>query len=154
MICGWSFVTKRPGSRASAGPGLMSPLRQRKVSSCLRPLSSRTVRAHPSWDLHFLLHDARRDVSPGLEAAALERYFALRPEIDREAFLADYAGLAALNEARILGVFARLIARDAKPRYGQFVPRMWRHIERSLDAPGMEGLRTWFDRHVPHGARA
>ena len=53
------------------------------------------VRAHPSWDLHSLLQDARRDVSPELEAAALDRYFALRPEVDREAFLADYAGAGA-----------------------------------------------------------
>ena len=28
------------------------------------------VRAHPSWDLHSLLQDARRDVSPALEAQA------------------------------------------------------------------------------------
>src|SRR5690606_8421023 len=42
------------------------------------------VRAHPSWDLHSLLQDARRDVSPELEAEALDRYFALRPgEIGR-----------------------------------------------------------------------
>src|SRR5690606_4151672 len=44
------------------------------------------VIAHPSWDLHSLLQDARRDVPPALEALALDRYFTLRPEIDREAF--------------------------------------------------------------------
>jgi aminoglycoside/choline kinase family phosphotransferase len=112
------------------------------------------VRAHPSWDLHSLLQDARRDVSPELEQAALEHYFALRPEVDREAFMADYAALAALNEARIIGVFARLIARDGKPRYRAFLPRMWSHLQRNLAKPGMEGLRAWFDRHVPAEARA
>jgi aminoglycoside/choline kinase family phosphotransferase len=112
------------------------------------------VRAHPSWDLHSLLQDARRDVSPELEKAALDRYFALRPEVDREAFLADYAGLAALNEARIIGIFARLVVRDGKPRYLQFMPRMWRHLERNLEQPGMEGLREWFLRHVPKDSRA
>ncbi|MBX7248605.1 MAG: phosphotransferase [Caulobacteraceae bacterium] len=111
------------------------------------------VRAHPSWDLHSLLQDARRDVSPELERAALDRYFAARPDLDRSAFMADYAALAALNEARILGVFARLIFRDGKPRYRQFMPRMWRHLEANLTAPGMEGLRAWFDRYVPEEVR-
>ncbi len=112
------------------------------------------LRAHPSWDLHSLLQDARRDVAPELEAAALDHYFALRPEVDREAFMADYAALAALNEARILGIFARLIVRDGKPRYQAFMPRMWGHLNRNLKAPGMEGLARWFERHVPAEVRS
>jgi len=111
------------------------------------------VRAHPSWDLHSLLQDARRDVAPELEAAALERYFAARAGVDREAFMADYAALAALNEVRILGVFARLVHRDGKPRYRQFMPRMWRQVERNLPAPGLEAVRAWFERHVPRELR-
>lgn len=111
------------------------------------------VRAHPSWDLHSLLQDARRDVSPELERAALDRYFALRPQVDRDAFMRDYAGLAALNEARILGIFARLIVRDGKPRYGAFMPRMWAHLERNLAQPGLEPVADWFARHVPQEAR-
>jgi N-acetylmuramate 1-kinase len=112
------------------------------------------LKAHPSWDLHSLLQDARRDVAPELEQAGLAHYFALRPEVDREAFLADYAALAALNEARIIGVFARLITRDGKPRYRQFLPRMWRQLERNLAQPGMEGLRRWFERHAPTETRS
>ena len=109
--------------------------------------------AHPSWDLHSLLQDARRDVSPELEAAALGRYFAQRPAANRDGFMADYAALAALNEARILGIFARLIVRDGKPRYRVFMPRMWRHLERNLENPALAGLKAWFDRHVPPEAR-
>lgn len=112
------------------------------------------VRAHPSWDLHSLLQDARRDVSPALEAEALDRYFALRPGVDRVAFMADYAGLAALNEARIIGIFARLIARDGKPRYRQFLPRIWRHLNANLDQPALAPVARWFDRHVPAEVRA
>lgn len=112
------------------------------------------VRTHPSWDLHSLLQDARRDVSPALERLALDHYFALRPKADREAFMADYAALAALNQARILGVFSRLIARDRKPRYRQFMPRMWAHLNRNLRAPGMEGVRAWFERYAPQERRA
>jgi aminoglycoside/choline kinase family phosphotransferase len=111
------------------------------------------VLAHPSWDLHSLLQDARRDVPPALEQAALDRYFVQRPGLEREAFLADYAALAALNEARILGVFARLIVRDGKPRYRPFMPRLWRALDRNLQNPALVDLKRWFDRHMPVEAR-
>ena len=112
------------------------------------------VRAHPSWDLHSLLQDARRDVSPELETMALDHYFSLRPGTDRKEFMRLYAGLATLNEARILGIFARLVARDGKPRYRAFMPRMWAHLNRNLKQPGLEGVAAWFDRHVPAEVRA
>jgi N-acetylmuramate 1-kinase len=105
------------------------------------------LRGHPSWDLHSLLQDARRDVSPELEKAALDHYFSLRPDTDIPAFMQGYTALATLNEARILGIFARLIVRDHKPRYEAFMPRMWRHLGRNLQAPGMEGLKEWFARY-------
>lgn len=105
------------------------------------------LRGHPSWDLHSLLQDARRDVSPELERVALDHYFALRPDTDVPAFMQGYTALATLNEARILGIFARLIVRDHKPRYEAFMPRMWRHLGRNLEAPGMEGLKDWFLRY-------
>lgn len=106
------------------------------------------VRAHPSWDLHSLLQDARRDVSPEIEARALDHYFSLRPHLDREEFMGVYAALAALNEARILGIFARLIVRDGKPRYRAFMPRMWAHLERNLPLAG-QAIWEWFDFYVP-----
>lgn len=112
------------------------------------------VRAHPSWDLHSLLQDARRDVSAALEAEALDRYFEVAAVTDSAAFMRSYAGLAALNEARILGIFARLIVRDGKPRYAGFMPRMWAHLNANLTKPGLEGVARWFDRYVPEGMRA
>jgi aminoglycoside/choline kinase family phosphotransferase len=105
------------------------------------------VIGHPAWDLLSLLQDARRDVAPELEAAMLDRYLAARPDLDRDAFLADYAGLAALNNSRIMGIFARLIVRDGKPRYREFLPRMRRLLTRNLAAPGMAPLKRWFDAH-------
>ncbi len=112
------------------------------------------VKAHPSWDLHSLLQDARRDVAPELEALALDHYFALRPGMDRDAFMTDYAALAALNEARILGIFARLVSRDGKPKYRAFMPRMWGHLNANLMKPGLEAVADWFARHVPDEVRA
>jgi aminoglycoside/choline kinase family phosphotransferase len=112
------------------------------------------VRANRMWDLSMLLHDARRDVSPEREAAALERYFAAHPGLDRQVLLADYHALGALNVARIIGIFARLVKRDGKPKYETFLPRLWRYLDSCLADPGMAGLKAWFDRHVPAEARS
>jgi N-acetylmuramate 1-kinase len=114
------------------------------------------VSGHPAWDLLHLLQDARRDVPPELETAMLDRYLAARgPALDRETFLHDYRALAALNAARILGrVFARQEVLFRRDRYTAFMPRTWRHLERNLGRGDLEGLRGWFDRHVPAGARA
>jgi len=105
------------------------------------------VRAHPAWDLLSLLQDARRDVDEHLERAMLDRYLAARPDLDRQTFLADYAGLAALNASRILGIFARLIVRDGKPRYAAFLPRMKAMLARNLANPALADLKRWFDAH-------
>lgn len=111
------------------------------------------VRAHRVWDFSMLLHDARRDVSAEREAASLARYFELRPETDREAFMADYNALGTLNIARILGIFSRLVVRDGKPRYLGFMPRLWGYLDRTLAGPEMGSIRAWFDVHVPAEAR-
>jgi hypothetical protein len=111
------------------------------------------VRAHRAWDLMMLLQDARRDVSAEREAACLDRYLAAEPDLSRDVFLADYRAAAALNACRIIGLFARLTVRDAKPRYAGFIPRMWAYQARNLAAPGMEATAAWFDRHVPESVR-
>jgi aminoglycoside/choline kinase family phosphotransferase len=112
------------------------------------------LRAHPAWDLLHLLQDARRDVAPALEQAMLDRFLAARPDLDREAFLADYRALAAANAARILGrVFARQVLLG-RPQYRAFMPRTWRYLERDLTAPELSPLKAWFDRHVPAEDRA
>lgn len=105
------------------------------------------VKAHPSWDIHSLLQDARRDVSPELQQLALDHYFALRPDVDRDRFMQFYRLLAALNEARILGIFARLIVRDGKPRYAAFMPRMWKHLYDNVEHN--QHLYEWFETYVP-----
>jgi aminoglycoside/choline kinase family phosphotransferase len=112
------------------------------------------LRAHPAWDLTHLLQDARRDVSPALEAAMLDRFLAARPGLDRDPFLADYRALAASNAARILG---RVFARQAllgRAQYRAFMPRTWRYLERNLEDPALRGLKAWFDRRVPREVRA
>ena len=111
------------------------------------------LRAHPAWDLLSLLQDARRDVPPELERAMLDRYLTARPDLDRDSFLADYAGLAALNAARIVFIFARQVAFFERPRYRDLLPRVWATLEKDIAAPTMAPIRAWFDRHVPPDTR-
>ncbi len=83
----------------------------------------------------------------------LKRYLASGLQNDHDAFLADYAALATLNNVRVVGIFARLITRDGKPRYRSFLPRMWRLLDRNLTHPHLGELRAWFDEHIPTAAR-
>ena len=109
------------------------------------------VAGHPAYDLASVLEDARRDVTPSVERAMLDRYvkaMAQGPEFER-AFWA----LAAQRNTRILGVFTRLWKRDGKPGYRKFQPRMWGLLERDLAQPSLAPVRAWFDANVPQDAR-
>jgi len=101
---------------------------------------------HPAYDLVSLLQDARRDVSPELEAAMLAHY----GPIDDSA----YALLGTQRNAKILGIFTRLWKRDGKPRYLAYQPRVWAYLERDLAHPALAPVARWFDAHVPAQKRA
>jgi hypothetical protein len=112
------------------------------------------LRAHPAWDFSMLLHDGRRDVSPEREAACLAQYLSARPELDREAFLADFHALGALNSLRILFIFARQVAGFGRPKYRALTPRMWGYLNRCLTASAeLAPLAAWLDRNIPPAAR-
>lgn len=107
---------------------------------------------HPAYDLVSLLQDARRDVSPALEAAMLAYYRQhgnAGPDFDLH-----YALLGAQRNTKIIGIFTRLWKRDGKERYLGFLPRMWGLLERDLAHPGLSTLRDWFDRNIPAAVRA
>ena len=106
---------------------------------------------HPAYDLVSLLQDARRDVSPELERAMLDRYLA---QVDAdEHFEADYARLGAQRNAKIVGIFSRLWKRDDKPRYLSFIPRVWEAMERDLKHPELAPVAEWFARNIPQEIR-
>ncbi|MBN9145629.1 MULTISPECIES: aminoglycoside phosphotransferase family protein [unclassified Novosphingobium] len=108
---------------------------------------------HPAYDLVSLLQDARRDVSPAIEAAMIEHYLAATG-FDREAFLADYALLGAQRNAKIVGIFVRLCRRDGKPRYLDMIPRVWAAMERDLAHPALAPVVRWFADNIPAEIRA
>jgi aminoglycoside/choline kinase family phosphotransferase len=106
------------------------------------------VAGHPAYDLVSLLEDARRDVSPDLAEAMLQRYIA-GSGADDAAFRRAYAILGAQRNLRILGVFTRLWKRDGKPHYQAFMPRMWGLVERDLAHPALADLHSWLAATVP-----
>ncbi len=106
---------------------------------------------HPAYDLVSMLQDARRDVSPAIEANMLRHYMEATA---RQPMFADaYWALGAQRNTRILGLFVRLWKRDGKPAYRAFQSRMWGLLERDLAHPGLLPVRNWFDVNIPAEAR-
>jgi N-acetylmuramate 1-kinase len=105
---------------------------------------------HAAYDLVSLLQDARRDVSPALEAAMLDHYAVLAGGIDRAA----YEILGAQRNTKILGIFTRLWKRDGKPNYVRMHPRIWSYLERNLAHPALGPVARWYAENVPVMMRA
>ena len=110
------------------------------------------LNGHAAYDLVSLLQDARRDVSPEIEAAMIDLYWGNK--LDKKDFLADYARLGAQRNAKIVGIFVRLWKRDGKPRYLSMIPRVWALMERDLAHPALAPVARWFDANIPAELRA
>lgn len=105
-----------------------------------------------AYDLVSLLEDARRDVPEPLLEAMLDRYAAgaaaLGPFNETE-FREDFAILAGQRNAKILGIFARLVRRDGKQKYEGLLPRVEGLFRRDLKRPALRALRAFYARHFP-----
>ncbi len=116
-----------------------------------------TILGHPAYDVVSIAQDARVDVSRALEAELIAAYVAARrardSAFDEAAFRRAYAILAAQRNTRILGVFARLRARDGKPQYLRHMPRLWDYLGRVLDGAVLQPLKLWYEEAVPGDRR-
>ena len=106
---------------------------------------------HKAYDLVSLLQDARRDVGIELEAEMFD-YYVGKTGAGAD-FLGDYARLGAQRNAKIVGIFVRLWRRDGKPRYRDYIPRVWAMLERDLTHPALEPVARWFDTNIPAALR-
>ncbi len=106
------------------------------------------VRGPPAYDLVSLLEDARRDVWPELAEQMIRRYLAATGA-DEEALRTAYAILGAQRNAKIVGIFTRLWKRDGKAAYLDLIPRVWGLLERDVEHPALEPVKTWLGRHIP-----
>jgi aminoglycoside/choline kinase family phosphotransferase len=79
----------------------------------------------------------------------MKDYFIERSGVDAEAFNYAYATLGAQRNLKIIGIFARLCIRDAKPHYVDLIPRVWAHLERDLAHPKLAVLKDWVVHNVP-----
>ncbi len=103
---------------------------------------------HPAYDLVSLLEDARRDTSLELQSE-MKGYFIKNGGFDASAFNYAYAAIGAQRNLKIIGIFARLCVRDAKPHYVDMIPRVWAHLQHDLEHPALADLKTWVDHNLP-----
>ncbi|MBA4802753.1 MAG: phosphotransferase [Euryhalocaulis sp.] len=103
---------------------------------------------HPAYDLVSLAEDARRDVSPAMQADIMDRYCSAAGIADRKSFESAYAIWGAQRNAKILGIFVRLTQRDGKPRYLDFLPRVEAYFRRDMAHEALTPVRQWMERHA------
>ena len=108
---------------------------------------------HPAYDVAALLQDARVTIADADEIRLLGHYARARREadasFDMSAFARAYAILGAQRNTKILGIFARLDKRDAKPAYLAHLPRIIAYLSKDLAHPALAQIKTWFDIHLP-----
>lgn len=103
---------------------------------------------HPAYDLVSLLEDARRDTSKELQTK-MKDYFIEKSGLKKDTFNYAYSALGAQRNLKIIGIFARLCVRDAKPHYIDMIPRVWAHLQHDLSHPELADLKNWVDVNVP-----
>jgi N-acetylmuramate 1-kinase len=111
------------------------------------------VHGYRAWDFAMLLHDARRDVSPAAHSAAVRAYLDATGASEED-FARELAIQGAINALRILGIFARLVGRDGKQRYRDFMPREAGHLASVMGHPRLKDLKNWVDKNAPLAAFA
>ena len=92
------------------------------------------------YDLVSLLRDPRRQVSPETVAACKTHFLNLTGIPDTQ-MDAEFACVAAQRNLRILAVFHRLIKRDDKQKYANFLPRVADYLAQDLSHPALDDIR-------------
>lgn len=107
----------------------------------------------PAYDVAALVQDARVTIPPALQADLLEHYCNARqvddPSFDRDAFMQSFALMAGQRGSKILGIFARLNARDGKPGYLKHLPRIETYMRQLLAHDVLQPLRPFYDQLLP-----
>lgn len=101
-----------------------------------------------AWDLAMLTQDSRREVSAEATRAVLRTYLDESGK-QETALMERLAVIGTLNALRIAGVFARLVKRDGKPRYNDFMPRQQLMLARNLAHPAAAEMRGFIADTAP-----
>ncbi len=100
------------------------------------------------YDLVSMLQDARRDVTPDVAAQSIDHFIA-RTGRNRVDFAVTYAAISLQRNLRILGIFVRLCQLHGKPRYIDFIPRVWGYVQHSLEHPALADLAEMIATDLP-----
>jgi aminoglycoside/choline kinase family phosphotransferase len=92
-----------------------------------------------SYDLASFLRDPRRRVGDEAAESCIRLYIGQTGQ-SRAEFSAEYACVAAQRNLRILGIFHRLIKRDAKLKYAAFLSRVQGYLDQDLAHPALADL--------------
>jgi len=101
-----------------------------------------------AWDMAMLTQDARRAVSDRAAKTAVRAYLDAAGKND-SAFQERLAVIGTLNALRIAGVFARLVKRDGKPRYADFMSRQLLILARNLEHPAASEMHAFIADTAP-----
>jgi len=83
-----------------------------------------------TYDLASLIDDVRFKSSKEFKDNMYNYYLRLnKKNINKELFLNDFEILSVLRNMKIIGIFARLAARDKKMKYLKLIPYAWKLIE-------------------------
>jgi aminoglycoside/choline kinase family phosphotransferase len=96
----------------------------------------------------MLTQDARRPVSEAATKASISSYLE-RSGKTKSSFVERLAIIGTLNALRITGIFARLVQRDQKSRYNDFMPRQQLMLARNLRHPAAADMRAFIAETAP-----
>ena len=100
-----------------------------------------------AYDLASLIDDVRFESNKRLKNKIYNYYLRLnKKKINKVILLNDFEILSVLRNMKIIGIFARLAARDKKKTYLKLIPRAWKLIElRTQNNQIFDGLKRLLD---------
>ena len=107
-----------------------------------------------AYDLASLVEDARRDLSPTVKKACLDRYTEAFPHLSADEISAAIAVHGGQRHLRVAGLWVRLWRRDGKSGYLKHMARTWTLLEGSLAHPILSDVAAFMADAFPESARA
>ena len=108
-----------------------------------------------AYDLASLIDDVRFKSSKKLKNSIYNYYLKLnKNKINKIILLNDFEILSVVRNMKIIGIFARLAARDKKIKYLKLIPYAWKLIElRTKNNRIFDGLKEVLDLNFPKKIR-
>lgn len=106
----------------------------------------------PAYDIAALVQDARVTIPPDLQRRLLKAYSAASAA-DADWLEARFTLMAAQRNTKILGIFARLNARDGKPAYLKHLPRVEGYMRQLLTHPVLADLKPYYEQLLPEAGQ-